>query len=77
MMYPMESLTIAVDIWHSRIRRCVLRRSAVIQPVLQGTCRIASSIHADGPDEVDAEKLLDVLMVTGDRGIPSPAARTS
>lgn len=69
-MYPMESLTVAVGLFraafpHTPLRLYVEALGAVIQPVLQGTCRlgIIGSMPVV-PDAVDAEKLLDVEMVT-------------
>jgi len=69
-MYPMESLTVAVGLFraafpHTPLRLYVEALGAVIQPVLQGTCRlgIIGSMPVV-PDAVDAEKLLDVPMVT-------------
>lgn len=69
-MYPMESLTVAVGLFraafpHTPLRLYVEALGAVIQPVLQGTCRlgIIGSMPLV-PDAVDAEKLLDVPMVT-------------
>lgn len=69
-MYPMESLTIAVGLFraafpHTPLRLYVEALGAVIQPVLHGTCRIGIiGSMPTVPDEVDAEKLLDVPMVT-------------
>jgi DNA-binding transcriptional LysR family regulator len=69
-MYPMESLTVAVGLFraafpYTPLRLYVEALGAVIQPVLQGTCRlgIMGSMPVV-PDAVDAEKLLDVPMVT-------------
>jgi DNA-binding transcriptional LysR family regulator len=69
-MYPMESLTIAVGLFragfpHTPMRLYVEALGAVVQPVLQGACRlgIIGSMPVV-PDAVDAEKLLDVPMVT-------------
>lgn len=69
-MYPMESLTVAVGLFraafpYTPLRLYVEALGAVIQPVLQGTCRlgIIGSMPLV-PDAVDAEKLLDVPMVT-------------
>ncbi|NDZ17497.1 LysR family transcriptional regulator [Variovorax sp. WS11] len=69
-MYPMESLTIAVGLFraafpHTPLRLYVEALGAVVQPVLQGACRIGiiGSMPVV-PDAVDAEKLLDVAMVT-------------
>lgn len=69
-MYPMESLTVAVGLFraafpYTPLRLYVEALGAVIQPVLQGTCRlgIIGSMPVV-PDAVDAEKLLDVPMVT-------------
>jgi DNA-binding transcriptional LysR family regulator len=69
-MYPMESLTIAVGLFraafpHTPLRLYVEALGAVVQPVLQGTCRIGIiGSMPTVPDEVDTEKLLDVPMVT-------------
>jgi len=69
-MYPMESLTIAVGLFraafpHTPLRLYVEALGAVVQPVLQGACRlgIIGSMPVV-PDAVDSEKLLDVPMVT-------------
>jgi DNA-binding transcriptional LysR family regulator len=69
-MYPMESLTIAVGLFraafpHTPLRLYVEALGAVVQPVLQGTCRlgIIGSMPVV-PDAVESEKLLDVPMVT-------------
>jgi len=69
-MYPMESLTVAVGLFraafpHTPLRLYVEALGAVVQPVLQGTCRIGiiGSMPVV-PEGVDAEKLLDVPMVT-------------
>lgn len=69
-MYPMESLTVAVGLFraafpYTPLRLYVEALGAVIQPVLQGTCRlgIIGSMPLV-PDAVEAEKLLDVPMVT-------------
>lgn len=69
-MYPMESLTVAVGLFraafpYTPLRLYVEALGAVIQPVLQGTCRlgIIGSMPVV-PDAVEAEKLLDVPMVT-------------
>lgn len=69
-MYPMESLTVAVGLFraafpHTPMRLYVEALGAVVQPVLQGTCRLGviGSMPVV-PDAVDAEKLLDVPMVT-------------
>jgi len=79
-MYPMESLTVAVGLFraafpHTPLRLYVEALGAVIQPVLQGTCRlgIIGSMPVV-PDAVQAEKLLDVPMVTV-TGSAHPLAR--
>lgn len=79
-MYPMESLTVAVGLFraafpHTPLRLYVEALGAVIQPVLQGTCRlgIIGSMPVV-PDAVEAEKLLDVPMVTV-TGSAHPLAR--
>lgn len=79
-MYPMESLTVAVGLFraafpHTPLRLYVEALGAVVQPVLQGTCRlgIIGSMPVV-PDPVDSEKLLDVPMVTV-TGSAHPLAR--
>ena len=69
-MYPMDSLTIAVGLFraafpHTPLRLYVEALGAVVQPVIQGTCRlgIMGSMPVV-PDAVDAEKLLDVPMMS-------------
>jgi DNA-binding transcriptional LysR family regulator len=69
-MYPMASLTIAVGAFrqafeHTPLRLYVEALGAVVQPVLDRVCRIGviGSMPAV-PDGMDAEKLLDVPMVT-------------
>ncbi len=69
-MYPMASLTIAVGAFrqafeHTPLRLYVEALGAVVQPVLDRVCRIGviGSMPAV-PDGMDAEKLLDVSMVT-------------
>ena len=74
-MYPMASLTTAVGAFrqafeHTSLRLYVEALGAVVQPVLDRVCRIGviGSMPAV-PDGMDAEKLLDVPMVT----VVSPA----
>src|SRR5437899_2581412 len=69
-MYPMASLTDAVGSFRSEFRSTPLRLyvealGAVVQPVLERVCRIGviGSMPVV-PDEVEAERLLDVPMVT-------------
>jgi DNA-binding transcriptional LysR family regulator len=69
-MYPMESLTIAVGLFraafpHTPLRLYVEALGAVVQPVIQGTCRlgIMGSMPVV-PEEVESEKLLDVPMMS-------------
>ena len=69
-MYPMESLTIAVGLFraafpYTPLRLYVEALGAVVQPVLQGACRlgIIGSMPLV-PDAVEAEKIIDVPMVT-------------
>lgn len=69
-MYPMESLTIAVGSFreafpHTPLRLYVEALGAVVKPVIDGVCRLGviGSMPAV-PDTVDSEKLLDVPMVT-------------
>lgn len=69
-MYPMSSLTVAVGSFreafpHTPLRLYVEALGAVVQPVLDGVCRLGimgSMPHA--PDALDVEKLLDVPMIT-------------
>lgn len=69
-MYPMESLTDAVDAFrkqfpHTPLRLYVEALGAVMQPVIGQTCRLGiSGSMPSVPDGLDAEKLLDVRMVT-------------
>lgn len=69
-MYPMDSLIAAVGAFreafpHTPLRLYVEALGAVVKPVIDGVCRlgIVGSMPAV-PDEVDAEKLLDVPMIT-------------
>jgi len=69
-MYPMASLTGAVGSFRKEFPNTPLRLyvealGAVVQPVLEGMCRIGviGSMPVV-PDEVDAEKLLNVPMMT-------------
>jgi DNA-binding transcriptional LysR family regulator len=69
-MYPMSSLTVAVGAFreafpHTPLRLHVEALGAVVQPVLEGVCRlgIIGSLPA-APDGFNIEKLLDVPMVT-------------
>ena len=69
-MYPMSSLTLAVGSFreafpHTPLRLYVEALGAVVQPVLDGVCRLGviGSMPAV-PDGMDAERLLDVPMVT-------------
>lgn len=69
-MYPMASLTGAVGEFrdafpHTPLRLYVEALGAVLQPVLDGVCRIGVSGSMPAvPETLDAEKLLDVPMVT-------------
>ncbi|MCU1763142.1 LysR family transcriptional regulator [Pseudomonas sp. 14P_8.1_Bac3] len=69
-MYPIESLTLAVGLFrtafpHTPLRLYVEALGAVVQPVLEGTCRIGIvGSMPTVPDAVEGEKLLDVPMVT-------------
>ncbi|WP_426389827.1 LysR family transcriptional regulator [Variovorax sp. R-27] len=69
-MYPMDSLTVAVGLFraafpHTPLRLYVEALGAVAQPVLQRGCRIGIMGSMPlVPEELDAEKLLDVPMVT-------------
>jgi DNA-binding transcriptional LysR family regulator len=69
-MYPMSSLTVAVGAFHEAFPHTPLRLhvealGAVVQPVLEGVCRlgIIGSLPV-APDELTTIKLLDVPMVT-------------
>ncbi len=69
-MYPMDSLTVSVGLFraafpHTPLRLYVEALGAVLQPVLQKSCRIGivGSMPLV-PEQVDAEKLIDVPMVT-------------
>ncbi len=69
-MYPMASLTSAVGAFreafeHTPLRLYVEALGAVVRPVLDGVCRIGiiGSMPAV-PEGMDAERLLDVPMVT-------------
>ena len=69
-MYPMASLTVAVGEFrdafpHTPLRLYVEALGAVLRPVLDGVCRIGISGSMPAvPETLDAEKLLDVPMVT-------------
>lgn len=69
-MYPMASLTDAVGAFrsefpHTPLRLYVEALGAVMQPVLAQACRLGiSGSMPSVPDLLDAEKLLDVPMVT-------------
>ncbi|WP_149137172.1 LysR family transcriptional regulator [Cupriavidus campinensis] len=69
-MYPMTSLTDAVGAFrsefpHTPLRLYVEALGAVMQPVLAQTCRLGiSGSMPSVPDVLDAEKLLDVPMMT-------------
>jgi DNA-binding transcriptional LysR family regulator len=69
-MYPMDSLTVAVGLFraafpHTPVRLYVEALGAVVQPVLERGCRIGiMGSMPIVPEELDAEKLLDVQMVT-------------
>lgn len=69
-MYPMSSLTDAVGAFrkafpHTPLRLYVEALGAVMQPVIEQTCRIGISGSMPViPDLMEAEKLLDVPMVT-------------
>ncbi|WP_416052285.1 LysR family transcriptional regulator [Cupriavidus basilensis] len=69
-MYPMASLTGAVGEFrdafpHTPLRLYVEALGAVLQPVLDGVCRIGISGSMPAvPETLEAEKLLDVPMVT-------------
>jgi DNA-binding transcriptional LysR family regulator len=69
-MYPMSSLTAAVGLFreafpHTPLRLYVEALGAVAQPVLDGTCRLGvMGSMPVVPDGMDAERLLDVPMVT-------------
>jgi DNA-binding transcriptional LysR family regulator len=69
-MYPMSSLTVAVGAFreafpHTPLRLHVEALGAVVQPVLEGVCRlgIIGSLP-EAPDALNVERLLDVPMVT-------------
>ena len=69
-MYPMDSLAVSVGLFraafpHTPLRLYVEALGAVLQPVLQKSCRIGivGSMPLV-PEQVDAEKLIDVPMVT-------------
>jgi DNA-binding transcriptional LysR family regulator len=69
-MYPMASLTDAVGAFRGEFRSTPLRLyvealGAVVQPVLDGVCRIGviGSLPAV-PEGLDAEKLMEVPMIT-------------
>lgn len=69
-MYPMASLTAAVDAFrkafpHTPLRLYVEALGAVMQPVIGQACRLGISGSMPAvPEVLDAEKLLDVQMVT-------------
>jgi DNA-binding transcriptional LysR family regulator len=69
-MYPMASLTDAVGAFrkafpHTPLRLYVEALGAVLQPVLAQQCRLGiSGSMPSVPEVMDAEKLLDVPMVT-------------
>ncbi|MCG1054521.1 LysR family transcriptional regulator [Mycetohabitans sp. B5] len=69
-MYPMASLTAAVGEFrdafpHTPLRLYVEALGAVMRPVLEHECRLGiSGSMPTVPETVDAEKLLDVPMVT-------------
>lgn len=69
-MYPMASLTAAVSEFrdtfpHTPLRLYVEALGAVMRPVLDHECRLGISGSMPAmPETVDAEKLLDVPMVT-------------
>lgn len=69
-MYPMASLTVAVGEFrdaypHTPLRLYVEALGAVLQPVLDGICRLGISGSMPAvPETLDAERLLDVPMVT-------------
>lgn len=69
-MYPMASLTDAVGAFrkefpHTPLRLYVEALGAVVQPVLEQACRLGISGSMPAvPELLDAEKLLDVPMVT-------------
>lgn len=69
-MYPMESLTTAVGLFHAAFPHTPLRLyvealGAVVQPVLHGHCRIGiMGSMPTVPEGLNTEKLLDVPMVT-------------
>ncbi|MDX3984408.1 MAG: LysR family transcriptional regulator [Achromobacter sp.] len=69
-MYPMASLTDTVGAFrqafpHTPLRLYVEALGAVVQPVLEQACRLGISGSMPAvPDLLDAEKLLDVPMLT-------------
>ncbi|WP_168790129.1 LysR family transcriptional regulator [Paraburkholderia aromaticivorans] len=69
-MYPMASLTVAVGEFrdafpHTPLRLYVEALGAVVQRVLERACRLGISGSMPAvPETIDAEKLLDVPMVT-------------
>jgi DNA-binding transcriptional LysR family regulator len=69
-MYPMASLTDAVGAFrrefpHTPLRLYVEALGAVVQPVLEQACRLGISGSMPAvPELLDAEKLLDVPMLT-------------
>jgi len=69
-MYPMSSLTVAVGSFrevfpHTPLRLYVEALGAVVQAVLEGVCRLGViGSMPTVPDEMDAERLLDVPMIT-------------
>lgn len=69
-MYPMASLTVGVGLLraafpHTPLRLYVEALGAVVQPVVDGVCRIGIiGTLPQVPAGFDAEKLLDVPMVT-------------
>jgi len=69
-MYPMASLTVGVGLFraafpHTPLRLYVEALGAVVQPVLDGVCRIGIiGTLPLAPEGFAAEKLLDVPMVT-------------
>lgn len=69
-LYPMASLTVGVGLFraafpHTPLRLNVETLGAVVQPVLDGSCRIGiTSILSLVPEGFAAEKLLDAPLVT-------------
>ena len=69
-MYPMSSLTAAVGLFreafpYTPLRLYVEALGAVVQPVLDGICRLGvMGSMPVVPDGMDAERLLDVPMIT-------------